>query len=98
LKLEGKLENNYKSLENLENTKKKSLAIVENKLNSNISSLKNHKKKTNLIYRDFDDLKNKLERQNKIYETEIINKKQENEKVKFKFLIFFLKFKIFSCI
>ena len=98
MKLEGKLENNYKSLENLENTKKKSLAIIQNKLNINIRSLEDHKKKTNLIYRDFDDLKNKLERQNKIYETEIINKKQENEKVKFKFLIFFLKFKIFSCI
>jgi hypothetical protein len=92
LKLEGKLENNYNFLENLENTKKKSLAIIQNKLNINIRSLEDHKKKTNLIYRDFDDLKNKLERQNKIYETEIINKKQENEKVKFKIINFLFNY------
>lgn len=82
MQVEGKLENNYNKLENLENSKKKNITNLQNNINSNVNSLENHKKKTDLIYREFDDLKSKLERQNKIYETEIINKKQENERVK----------------
>lgn len=81
LKIEGKLENNYNLLENLENSKRKSLVKIQSNLISNITSLENHQKKTDLISKEFQDLKDKLERQNKIYETEIIKKKQDNEKV-----------------
>ncbi len=55
--------------------------MIQRNLNSSEITLQNHKKKTDLICREFEDLENKFERQNKIYETEIINKKQDNEKV-----------------
>jgi len=65
----------------LENSKRKNLGMIENDVSKIIGTLENHKKKTDLIYREYEDLKNKFERQNKIYETEIINKKQDNEQV-----------------
>lgn len=81
MKLEGKLENNCNKLENLENSKNNKIENLQNKINSNIYALENHKKKTSSIYQEFEELKNKLENQNKIYETDIVNRKQENEKV-----------------
>lgn len=81
MKIEGKLENNSNKLENLEKSKNKKIEILQSKINSSIYALENHKKKTSSIYKEFEELKNKLENQNKIYETEIVNRKQDNEKV-----------------
>jgi len=68
-------------IDSLESSKKKHLNNIQNCLKNNTNSLENHRKKTQFIYKEFEDLRSKLERQNKIFENEIINKKQENEKV-----------------
>lgn len=75
------IETNNNKIGNLEILKNKNLSLLENNINSNKYSLENHINKTELMYREFEELKNKLEKQDKIYESEILNRKEQGEKV-----------------
>jgi len=81
IRLEEKLKSNLFKSENLKNLKEKDITSFQNDINFNADSLQMQKNKNDLMYIEFDDLKIKLERQITIYETEILNKKLENEKV-----------------